>query len=55
MLDVTTNTAPVAPFKINPNAGGHDGEVSMQWMRRSPDERFLSLDDLWTAKKAFWD
>lgn len=52
--DATTATAR-APFKVNPFAGGHNGEVSMQWMNRPRDQRFLSLKDMWASKKQFWD
>lgn len=51
MLDTTK----VAPYKVDPYAGQHRGDVSMQWMRRSPDERFLDLNSLWDYKKTFWD
>lgn len=55
MLQVTPSVpAPVAPFKVDPNAGGHNGDVSMQWMRRPADERFLDLNDLHAFKHKFW-
>lgn len=56
-IDATNgqNPAKVAPFKVNPSAGGHDGTVSMQWMRRPVDQRFLSLDALFDYKKTFWE
>lgn len=58
MLDITASadTAPtIAPYRVNPSAGEHRGDVSMQWMSRPADQRFLSLDDLWQYKKDFWD
>jgi hypothetical protein len=35
-----------APFKVAPQAGGHNGTVSRQWANRPGDQRFLSLADL---------
>ena len=62
MLDVTNSsdatTAPAAkaaPFKVDPHRGSHDGAVSMQWMSRPVDQRFLSLDALHAFKKKFWE
>lgn len=61
MLDVTNRSettnasAPRAAFKVDPHRGGHDGEVSMQWMSRPADQRFTSLDALFDYKKNFWD
>lgn len=57
--NVATAAAPAgiakaSPFKVDPNRGQHDGSVSMQWMRRSADERFLSLDELHDFKLKFW-
>lgn len=61
MLDVTkssdtTQNAPakVAPYKVDPHRGGHDSTVSMQWMSRPSDQRFLSLDELHAFKLKFW-
>lgn len=51
MLDVTKATA----FKVDPMAGGHNSDVSMQWMSRPVDQRFLSLDALHAYKRKFWD
>lgn len=51
----TTTTPATAPFRVDPNRGGHNGEVSMQWMARPADQRFTSLDDLHAFKKKFWD
>jgi hypothetical protein len=51
MLDVTKT----APFRVDPTRGGHNGEVSMQWMARPADQRFTSLDDLFDFKKKFYD
>lgn len=57
MSDVTiaNETAPVAPFKVNPFAGSNDSTVSMQWMSRPADQRYLSLDALHDYKKNFWE
>lgn len=60
MLDVTTKSetstaTPHAAFKVDPHRGSHNGEVSMQWMARPADQRFLSLDALHDFKKQFWD
>ena len=57
MLDITKSaeTSVTAPFRVDPSRGGHNGEVSMQWMARPADQRFLSLDDLFDYKKKFWD
>lgn len=44
-----------APFKVDTSRGSMNSEVSMQWMARPHDQRFLSLDNLFDAKKAFWD
>ena len=61
MLDITKtdttngNAAKVAPFKVDPHRGGHDGEVSMQWMSRPRDQRFLSLDALYDYKRKFYE
>lgn len=56
MLQTTINAtpAPVAPFKVNPNAGEHRGDVSMQWMRRPADQRFLDLNELHAYKHKFY-
>lgn len=55
MLQVTPSVpAPVAPFKVNPNAGGHNGDVSMQWMSRPADQRFLDLNALHDYKHKFY-
>lgn len=59
MLDVTKTaesaTAPVAPYKVDAFKGGHNDEVSTQWMSRPADQRFLSLNDLFDYKKKFFD
>jgi hypothetical protein len=44
-----------APFRVDPSRGGHNGEVSMQWMARPADQRFLNLDDLHDFKRKFWE
>jgi hypothetical protein len=51
MLDVIAQTT---PFKADPSRGSHNGEVSMQWMSRPADQRFLSLDELHDFKKKFY-
>ena len=56
MLDVTKSSATsTAPFRVDPTKGGHNSEVSMQWMSRPADQRFLSLDELHDYKKKFWE
>jgi hypothetical protein len=55
MLQEVNTTAPVAPYKVDVSAGGHNGEVSQQWMSRSPDQRFLDLDSLFAKVKARHD
>lgn len=54
MLDVT-KTETKAPYRVDPMKGGHKGDVSMQWMSRPADQRFLSLDELFDYKRKFWD
>jgi hypothetical protein len=55
MLDVTKSSETTrAPFRVDPSRGGHNGEVSMQWMARPADQRFTSLDDLHAFKEKFW-
>lgn len=57
MQDIQTQTdvsTPVAPYKVDPHAGGHDGTVSTQWMSRPHDQRFLSLNELHAYKEKFW-
>lgn len=51
----TANATTAAPYKVNPSAGGHNAEVSMQWMARPADQRFLSLDALHDYKRQFWE
>jgi len=56
MLQKTNSSeTTTAPFRVDPSRGGHHGEVSMQWMARPADQRFLSLDDLHDFKRKFWD
>jgi hypothetical protein len=55
MLDVTKSSDTSKAFRVDPSRGGHNGEVSMQWMSRPADQRFLSLDDLHGFKKKFWE
>lgn len=51
----SVNTTPVAAYKVNPGAGGHDGSVSSQWCSRPHDQRFLDLNELFDYKKTFWE
>jgi hypothetical protein len=56
MLDITTPAnATTKPFRVDPTRGAHNGEVSMQWMARPADQRFLSLTDLHDYKKRFYE
>jgi hypothetical protein len=56
MLDVTeSKETTTAPYRVDPTRGGHNGEVSMQWMARPADQRFTSLDDLHAYKRRFFD
>jgi len=52
---VKSSETTTAPFRVDPSRGGHNGEVSMQWMARPADQRFLSLDDLHDFKLKFWN
>jgi hypothetical protein len=54
MLDVTKSSETSTAYRVDPTRGGHNGEVSMQWMARPADQRFLSLDDLHDYKRQFW-
>ncbi|WP_140846718.1 DUF932 domain-containing protein [Paracoccus sp. FO-3] len=38
-------------YKVDVSRGGRNGRVSSEWFSRPDDERFLSLDDLWTSLK----
>lgn len=38
-----------APYKVDASAGGHNGEVSKQWMSRPSDQIFNDLNDLYDA------
>lgn len=55
MTQAATTATKRAPFKVDTSRGSTNGEVSMQWLARPHDQRFLSLDDLFDAKKKFWD
>lgn len=57
MLQTINGTAPAAtaPFRVDPSRGEHKGDVSMQWMSRPADQRFLSLTDLEEFKRKFWE
>lgn len=52
---IEASTPPVAPYKVDPSAGSVNSDVSKQWMSRPADQRFTSLDNLWSYKKSFWD
>lgn len=52
---VNSSETTKAPFRVDPSRGGHNGEVSMQWMARPADQRFLNLNDLHDFKKKFWE
>lgn len=45
----------VGPYRVDPTKGGHDGSVSMQWMSRPHDQRFLSLTELADYKRKFYE
>ncbi len=47
--------APAKPYKVDPFRGSNDSTVSMQWMSRPRDQRFLSLTDLEEFKRTFWE
>lgn len=55
MLQKVSSKETTTAFRVDPNRGGHNGEVSMQWMARPADQRFLSLDDLHDFKRKFFD
>ena len=40
-----------AGYKVDVSRGERNGRVSSEWFKRPDDERFLSLDDLWTSVK----
>ncbi len=54
MLDVTKTDTAQGTFKVDPHRGSHNGEVSMQWMARPADQRFLNLNALHDFKKDFF-
>jgi hypothetical protein len=54
IINTTANETTTAPFRVDPSRGGHNGEVSMQWMARPADQRFLSLDELHDYKQKFY-
>jgi hypothetical protein len=47
ILDATRNHA--GSYKVDANRGERNGRVSSEWFSRPPDERFLSLSDLYAA------
>lgn len=54
MNDVEIMARPQAPrsgYKVDVSRGGRNGRVSSEWFSRPDDERFLSLNDLWTSLK----
>lgn len=55
MLQTVPSKETTTAFRVDPSRGGHNGEVSMQWMARPADQRFLSLDDLHDFKRKFFE
>jgi len=55
MLTKTNSSETTKGFRVDPSRGSHNGEVSMQWMARPADQRFLSLTDLHDFKLKFWE
>lgn len=45
----------IAPFRVDPSKGSHNGAVSSQWFNRPPDQRFLNLDALYTFTRTMAD
>lgn len=41
-----------AGYKVDVSRGERNGRVSSEWFSRPDDERYLSLDDLWSSVKA---
>lgn len=52
---VKSSETTTAPFRVDPTRGGHNSEVSMQWMARPADQRFLDLTELHDFKRKFWE
>lgn len=51
-LHNATNAAAVTgAFAVNPFKGARNGRVSAEWFSRPDDQRFLNLDDLYTATR----
>jgi len=46
---------PAKPYKVDPFRGSNDSTVSTQWMARPRDQRFLSLTDLESFKRDFYE
>lgn len=45
------HTAVTSPYRVDVTRGGHDGRVASQWFSRPADERYLSLDTLYSSVK----
>lgn len=53
---VTPDASSVKAWRVvNIHAGASKGDLSSQWFSRPADQRFLSLSDLYDAKKKQWD
>ena len=52
MLNVVSSNPVSTGYKVDPSRGSHNGAVSTQWVSRSPDQRFLSLNDLAASVQA---
>ena len=48
-MNVINSDAPLGNRHVDVSRGEHKGAVSSQWFARGPDERYLSLDDLFAA------
>lgn len=55
MLTKTQSSETTQAFRVDPSRGGHSGEVSMQWMARPADQRFMDLGELHDYKLKFWE
>jgi hypothetical protein len=51
MLNLVSSQPVSSGYKVDPSRGSHNGAVSSQWVSRSPDQRFLSLNDLYASVK----
>lgn len=48
-------SAIIAPFRVDPSLGTHNGAVSSQWFSRPADQRFLNLDALYNFTRTMAD